>query len=150
VIVGGGLNSRQRDLTGRSGNVRYRGEIYETEAVNRIFKMADVFSIPGKIGLGINHAFYWGLPVVTENVRHSPEIIYLKDGQNGFMVERGDVRALAEKLNLLLSSAELYASFSEAARKEIELNASIDRMCDGFLQAIRFAEIGRASCRERG
>ena len=42
--------------------------------------MADIFSIPGKVGLGVTQAFYWGLPIVTERVLHSPEIIYVKDG----------------------------------------------------------------------
>jgi glycosyltransferase involved in cell wall biosynthesis len=140
VIVGGGLSSAQRERISQSRNIIYLGEIYEGDKVNRIFKMADVFCIPGKMGLGINQAYYWGLPAVTQDVRHSPEIMYLKNGQNGFIVERGNLRSLAQKLNYLVSSPEIQEKFGSAAKHEIELNGSIDKMCDGFLQALRFVD----------
>ena len=56
--------------------------------------MADVFAIPGHVGLGLNQAFYFGLPVVTEEGKHPPEIAYLKPGRNGFMVPENDLAAL--------------------------------------------------------
>ena len=98
--------------------------------------MADVFSIPGKIGLGINQAMYWGLPVVTEDVRHSPEIIYLENGVNGFIVRQHSAKELAEKCNYLLSDPDTYLKFSESAKSLIIKNADIDKMCDGFIDAI--------------
>jgi glycosyltransferase involved in cell wall biosynthesis len=140
VIVGAGLSSEQKALVDAAENIRYLGAIYDLELVNRIFKMADVFSIPGKVGLGVNQAFYWGLPIVTENVLHSPEFIYVKNGVNGFVVDKHDTRMLADKINQLLSSDNLYRQFSEAARSEILENASIDKMCDGFINAVEFLD----------
>jgi len=142
IVVGDGLTAEQARAISSADNIMHLGPVYDPKAVNRVFKMADVFSIPGKVGLGLNQAFFWGLPIVTEDVRHSPEIVYAKDGVNGFIVEKHNPRMLAEKINLLLSSDELYRQFSDAARHEIRTNANIDKMCDGFIKAIEFLEQG--------
>lgn len=140
VIVGGGLSADQAKSVRRSENITYLGEIYDGQEINRIFRMADVFCIPGSMGLGINQAFYWGLPTVTGDVLHSPEIMYLEKGKNGFIVGAGDIRALAEKLNYLTSSDEIYEAFSAAAKSAIMTKGSIDTMCDGFLDAIEYLD----------
>ncbi|VUX55646.1 conserved protein of unknown function [uncultured Woeseiaceae bacterium] len=102
--------------------------------------MADIFSIPGKMGLGINQAMYWGLPVVTEDVRHSPEISYVANDVNGFVVQKHNANELAEKINYLLSHPKIYQQFSSSARSSIIENASIDIMCNGFIEAIQSVE----------
>ena len=140
VIVGSELDADQRRKVDASANIIYLGEVYDIEAISEIFKMSDIFSIPGKIGLGINQAMYWGLPVVTENVRHSPEIAYLTDGVNGFIVQKHSSRELADKCNYLLSRPDIHRQFSEAARSSIIENADIDIMCDGFVEAISALE----------
>jgi glycosyltransferase involved in cell wall biosynthesis len=140
VVVGDGLSEELRDQVVAAGNIKYLGGIYDPERINRVFKMSDVFSIPGKVGLGVNQAFFWGLPIVTEDVRHSPEIVYVRDGVNGFIVDKGDFRALAEKINFLLSSDDRYRQFSSAARTEILEQGNIDRMCDGFVEAIGYVD----------
>jgi glycosyltransferase involved in cell wall biosynthesis len=80
---------------------------------------------------------YWGLPVVTEDVRHSPEIVNVIHGVNGYIVERYSSQALAEKIKFLISSPTIYRSFSHASRQVICEEASIDKMCDGFISAIK-------------
>ncbi|MGY8796344.1 MAG: glycosyltransferase family 4 protein [Woeseiales bacterium] len=140
VIVGGGLTAAHKEAIDKQANVIYLGEIYDATEVNQIFKMSDIFCIPGKNGLGINHAFFWGLPVVTEDVLHSPEIVYLMEGENGFIVKRHDIVALREKINFLLESPDLYERFSKAARKQILDFANIDKMCDGFVNAVQYLE----------
>jgi glycosyltransferase involved in cell wall biosynthesis len=46
-----------------------------------------------------------GLPLVVSNVGAIPE--FVKDGMNGFVIEPGDVNALAEKIILLAKDPEL-------------------------------------------
>ena len=138
VVVGGGLSEEQRQTIDASDKLIYLGEIYDAVDINQIYKLADVFSIPGKVGLGLNHAFYWGLPVVTEDVLHSPEIVYLRAGENGYIVPEGDVDSLARRLNELVGSDEVYRQFSDAAKREIQTNSHIDVMCDGFLAALNY------------
>lgn len=146
VVVGGGISKKQLKKIKNLHNILYFGEVYDTFNINSIFKMSDVFCIPGACGLGINHALYWGLPVVTECVRHSPEIIYVKNNYNGFIVPRGNVRMIAEKINYLFSSKAIYERFSKAAREEFMENCSIEVMCDGFISSINYLE--RRRCRE--
>lgn len=118
-------------------NIYKLGPIYG----DRIFDLlcsADVYCLPGAVGLSIIDAFHCGLPFVTEEGDESAEIMYLKDGENGFVVQRGNVREMAQKLLLLLDDNDLRSDFSKAARKEIEENGSLELMCDGFRQALSY------------
>jgi glycosyltransferase involved in cell wall biosynthesis len=118
-------------------NVYKMGPIYGDERWI-LLSIADVFCLPGHLGLSIVDAFWFGLPIITEDVRHAPEIMYLKHGINGFIVPEGDVHQLAEKLNLLLSDHELRERFSSAARAEIRASGHINGMYQGFKDALRF------------
>jgi glycosyltransferase involved in cell wall biosynthesis len=71
--------------------------------------------------------------------------MHLKNGINGFVVPAGDVAALAEKLKLLLDNDQLRAGMSHAARQTIELEASIESMALGFLEALDFVGRNRAA-----
>jgi len=113
------------------------GPVYGPDAMD-LLSACDVYCLPGHMGLSIVDAFYCGLPVVTENVPHAPEIMYLKNGINGFMVEKGDVKGLAEKIGLLLDDFALRQKFSKAAKDSIQKEAHIDRLCEGFLAALQF------------
>jgi glycosyltransferase involved in cell wall biosynthesis len=138
VIVGSGLNP---ELAARMNpaNTRYLGEVHDPEnrQISRIFKMADVCSIPGHVGLGLNQAFFWGLPMVTEHGNQPPEIEYLRDGENGFMVAEDDRPALRERVLRLLDNDEERRRMSENARRDILANASIEGMFAGFLACAR-------------
>jgi glycosyltransferase involved in cell wall biosynthesis len=135
ILVG---PDEDRILENSKGENIYKiGPVYGDERLD-LLASADVFCLPGAIGLSIIDAMYCGLPVVTETGEISPEIMYLKDGINGFAVPHGDVRQLAAKLELLLGDDDLRAEFSRAARREIKTNGHIDRLCEGFLAALRF------------
>ena len=64
--------------------------------------------------------------------------MYLKNGINGFIVPKGNVKELAAKLQLLLEDDELRERFSREAKREIMTNGHIDIMCKGFSDALRF------------
>ena len=118
-------------------NVYKLGPIYGDQCFD-LLSAADVYCLPGAVGLSIVDAFYCGLPFVTEEGDESAEIGYLKHGVNGFIVPRGDVSELARMLLLLLDDDKLRLRFSEAARKEAVTNASMDKMCQGFLLALKY------------
>jgi len=111
--------------------------IYGSERLDLLFA-SDIFCLPGAVGLSIVDAFYCGLPIVTEAGDMSPEIMYLKDGINGFIVPQGDIKQLAAKLNILLADDVLREKFSQAAQREIMTNGHIERMCEGFLNALQY------------
>jgi glycosyltransferase involved in cell wall biosynthesis len=89
------------------------------------------------VGLGLNQAFFWGLPMVTEHGNQPPEIEYLRDGENGFMVAEDDRPALRERVLRLLDNDEERRRMSENARRDILANASIEGMFAGFLACAR-------------
>jgi len=120
-----------------SKNIFKLGPIYGEESLD-LLSASDVYCLPGSIGLSIVDAFYCGLPVVTENVIHGPEIMYLKDGINGFMIPKGDITQLAAKLKILLTDDALREKFSQAAKNEIMTSGHIDRMCEGFRNALQY------------
>lgn len=148
VIVGPNLQKEHLDVVERNANIYYLGEIYDLIVINEIFKMCDVFCIPGHIGLGLNQAFFWGLPVVTTDVDHAPEIIYLKNGVNGFITPKGDLDKLKAKISYLLSNPRIYQTFSCAARSTVREEASIEIMSNGFREAIDFVSSRKKGLQE--
>jgi glycosyltransferase involved in cell wall biosynthesis len=110
-----------------------------------LLSAADVFCLPGAVGLSIVDAFYCGLPIVTEEGDESAEMMYLRNGENGFVVPRGDVAEMARKLLLLLDHSSLRQRFSEQAKREIAENGHIDKLCAGFRDALRHATGQRAN-----
>jgi glycosyltransferase involved in cell wall biosynthesis len=124
-------------------NIYKLGPIYGDERFD-LLSAADVYCLPGAVGLSIVDAFHCGLPFVTEDGDESAEIAYLKHGENGFIVPRGDVDELAKSLLLLLDNEDLRLRFSDAARREALVNASIERMCEGFVLALRYATLRSA------
>lgn len=119
-------------------NIFKLGPIYG-DARYDLMSAADVYCLPGAVGLSVVDAFHCGLPMVTEEGDESAEMMYVKDGVNGFIVRRGDIKALAERLLLLLDDDEVRQRFSEAAKEEISTSGHIDRLCAGFTEALRFA-----------
>jgi glycosyltransferase involved in cell wall biosynthesis len=137
VIVGSGLSDELRARM-NPANTFYLGEVHDPEnrQISRIFKMADICSIPGHVGLGLNQAFFWGLPMVTEHGNQPPEIEYLRDSENGFMVPEDDRAALRDRLLFLLDDDLERRRMSANARRDILAHASIDGMFQGFLSCV--------------
>ena len=151
VIVGSGMKDEWRARMNPQTTI-YLGEIHDPQNVqtSRVFKMADVCAIPGHVGLGLNQAFYFGLPVVTEEGKHPPEIANLKHGRNGFIVPENDLTQLQEKLFMLLDNDALREEFSRNARADILQNASVEAMYHGFRDCVLFMAGGKRQPLERG
>jgi len=145
VIVGSGMKEEWRARMNPQTTL-YLGEVHDPKnlQISRIFTMADVCAIPGHVGLGLNQAFYFGLPVVTEEGKHPPEIASLKPGRNGFIVPENDLTQLKEKLFMLLDNDGMRQEFSRNARADILQNASVDGMYRGFLDCVRYMNGKRA------
>ena len=140
VIAGPGIEQENLENIRQKDTIKYYGAVYDQVLMNELYKMADVFVMPGGLGLAINQCFFHGLPIVVEDVNHSPEIIYLKNGQNGFLFKEGDLSDLKGKVVQLLSDPELHDAFSRNAYNTARNEASFDRMVNEFRKAIRFTE----------
>jgi glycosyltransferase involved in cell wall biosynthesis len=135
VIVGGGLPDEDSEKIGRSGNIYYLGPVYDKIEISQVFNACDIFCIPGHIGLGLVEGFYWGLPVLTTGLSfHAPEIYYLKNGYNGFLLK--DANELMMKINELTSNNKLLKVLSGNARQTYLEEAPVNRMLAGFYKAL--------------
>ena len=151
VIVGSGLNENLKQRINKK-NTKYLGEIHDPEHVqiSKIFKMADIFLMPGHVGLGINQAFYWGLPVLTEEDGQPPEFNYLVNNKNGYVVKNNDLSTLKEKVLYLFNNDNICSRFSKNAKEYIIENASVENMFNGFYESINKMdiELGKSKYRE--
>jgi glycosyltransferase involved in cell wall biosynthesis len=139
VIVGPGMKSSWRARMEPTTTI-YLGEVHDpgNKLIARIFKMADLAAIPGHVGLGLNQALFYGLPVVTMDGNQPPEIAYLHPGVNGFIVPKGEVQQLRDKIFHLLDDDIARERFSIAARDGFLKEASIEGMFSGFLKCSEF------------
>lgn len=140
VIVGPGFSKEQQAVCDAHSNLYYLGEKYGAD-VNAIYKMGDIFSTPGHIGLAVNEAMFWGLPIVLLKGKHAPEAYYIKDGVTGYYAEdEADYRRYVLEL---LADDEKRAAMSRATLETFQREVSIDRMFQGFLDAVRYCEAKR-------
>jgi glycosyltransferase involved in cell wall biosynthesis len=139
LLVGSGMSDELK-ATVNPKNTLLFGAVHDPGniKISKLFKAADIYVVPGHVGLGINQAFYWGLPVVTEDCQQPPEIQYLKSGRNGFIVPNNDLTALREKMLYLLDNAAVREEFSRNAHEDIRREASIEGMFQSFLKALEF------------
>lgn len=135
VVVGPGIEEKQMTLINEVPHYYYLGAKYGRE-VDEIYNMGDVFSTPGHIGLALVQAFFWGKPVVLLNTRHAPEIFYMKNGKNGYLVE--NQQELKEKILYLLRNDEVRCEFSRNAKDTIDKDANISKMFSGFREAVAY------------
>jgi len=141
VVVGTGVTEEQQKMLNSHPQSTYMGAIFEAVKVNEIYKMADMFIMPGGVGLAINHAFYHGLPIIVEDVHHSPEVYYLKEGENGYMFNKDDAQDLAAKIKMVFKDNEIHKRFSKnALETATKGDAQFEKMIDGFVRAIKYVE----------
>lgn len=137
VMVGPGFSEAQKAIVAEHDNLYYLGERYGAE-VNEIYKMGDVFSTPGHIGLAVNEAMFWGLPIVLLEGKHAPEVYYMKPGITGYFAK--NETDFKEYILELLKDDVRRKKMSEATLEVFEKEVSIDRMYQGFIDAIRYCQ----------
>jgi len=106
------------------------------------FRLAHVVLNPGLVGLHVLDSFCAGVPMVTTgDARHSPEIAYLKDGENGLVV-KGDANAYADAIIALLQDPSRYAQLQAGAladSKRYTLQNMVDSFADGIERCLLMA-----------
>ena len=100
--------------SGLEDRVRYHGPAYDAEKA-ALFARADVFVFPSykeAFGLVAAEAMSARLPLVATTVGSLPQMVV--EGENGFLVDPGDVPALADRMERLLNDPELRRAMGEA------------------------------------
>jgi L-malate glycosyltransferase len=100
-----------------------------------LYRSSDILVSPTVregFGLSIAEAMACGLPVVASNCSAVPELI--DDGKGGFLCPVGDVRAFAEKINVLAANPELRRQMGEYNRTKVEKMFTLKRMVSEYRQ----------------
>ena len=103
--------------------------------------------MPEAVGLGVLHAFGYGLPVVTSDNAsiHGPEFEALAHGQNAVLYRHGALESLQEAVGGLLSDSTTRLRLSRGALETVTSpkGYTVDRMIEGFLAAFDHVSRGR-------
>lgn len=98
--------------------VRYLGPKYNEEK-NNVFQNADIFIYPtcnDVWGLAILEAMQAGLPVIATMEGAIPEIV--DDGITGFIVEKNNPGAIAEKIEYLINRQDVRMEMGKAGKRK--------------------------------
>lgn len=100
-------------------------------------KSSKIFLLPGLVGLAILDSFAAGVPMVTVDYPyHSPEIAYLRHGENGLIVSPGnDVELFARAVVELLRNEGLRSSLAAAALADAA-RYNANTMTENFVKGI--------------
>ena len=118
VGVDRGSGTRLRDAAAQAGQ---RGALdlvsgLDDDALSRLYAGAAVFVYPSVyegFGLPMLEAMACGAPVVAARAATSPEVV----GDAGLLIEPGDVAAMADAIEAVLSRPDLAARLREAGRQ---------------------------------
>lgn len=144
LVIGDGperLTLKQRVRKRNIPDVQFLGAVTKAERLAPYLYSADLMFIPGYLGLAVNDAFVFGLPVVSQQAPagrrfHSPEVAYVEHGVNGMLTPWNDQQALVEGVLHVLDHLE---PFSRAACSYAQEHLTMDRMVKGLTDAIAFA-----------
>ena len=141
TIVGDGEQKSQLEELTRAldltGVVRFLGSL-DRSGVRKTLQQADVFLLPSineALPVCLMEAQATGLPVVASAVGSVDKVV--NNGRSGFLVQAGDVKALAEKLIYLIEHPEIWPEMGRAGRAHVEANYDINKLNDRLVEIYR-------------
>lgn len=122
-------------------DVYFLGGIDDWEQSGQYLYVSDVMVMPGYVGLSVNHAFCFGLPVITQagdknGPFHSPEIEYIIDGETGFICQKGNKEEMTQAITKVFDNKSF---FNEKVTTFCKNKLSIDAMVYAIKEAVDFA-----------
>jgi len=96
--------------------------------VNGFMSSIDVFvltSLWEGFGYVIAEAMYFEKPVIAFNISSNPELI--KDGENGFLFEPGDIESIANKIEQLQENRNIIVKLGKAGKDSIVKNFTFNK-----------------------
>lgn len=136
IVIGDGpLSPLVREFSDKNSWFHYAGA-QKGRHKALFFKIADIVLNPGLLGLHILDAFCAGLPIISLNTSlHSPEISYLKNSENGFLVDEDEAQ-YASKVSELFNDKKWLERISKNAY-DSSFKYSVETMADNFLDGIK-------------
>lgn len=136
-IVGGGadervLRSLASDL-GLADEIHFAGPLDRSEVAKR-YRDADLFTLPSSaeaFGNVFAEALASGLPIVGSSIGGIPDLV--EHGTNGFLVQPGDVSALAGAIRYLADDPELRHEMAQRNRAKAEASLEWSQVTRRYL-----------------
>lgn len=150
TIVGDGndrprLEARARALRA-SGAVSFRGAVSD-KRLREEFQRCDVFALPSRyegFGIVFLEAMRFEKPCIGGNHGGIPEVI--SHGEDGFLVEHGDVSGLAARLVQFWKQPELRTKMGQRGRSKVNNTYLFPHMRDRWCSLLDGVATERLSC----
>ena len=126
---------RARGAGDTSFPMRSLGDTQDEHLQSVAYSAADVVAVPSLADnqpLVMLEAMACGVPVVGSDVGGIPEVV--RDEETGVIVPPGDVEALAQALDRLLSDADLRAAMGARARETIEREHTLEGAARSYVE----------------
>jgi len=141
IFLGGGPDAHLVIESSRKNSwIHYIGPCFGEEKVP-YFMLADIFLMPGLVGLGVLDSFVFGTPMATTDYPfHSPEIGYIKNGENG-IITRNDLQGYVNGIKDILNDKNKLDELKSGCKKsagEYTLEKMVDRFADGIERCLNY------------
>jgi glycosyltransferase involved in cell wall biosynthesis len=132
----------QASRLGIADRVVFHGSISDPDRLLPIFARAFAYVSPDNVGLGVLHAFAYGVPVITSapratarvGFRHGPEFRNLRHLENSIVFDAAD--GLQGPLLAILSQKGLARKLGRQAYADYRSKRSISAMAEGIEAAV--------------
>jgi glycosyltransferase involved in cell wall biosynthesis len=126
---------------GVDDRVRFTGPVYDEAVLARYFLCSSLAVCPGYVGLNVNHAFAYGVPVVTTDDYwlHSPEIAMVTPGKTGAFFRNNDTDSLAEVVVSVLSDDATLRAMSANCLSLVDTKYNEESVVAAFEAAVAYA-----------
>jgi glycosyltransferase involved in cell wall biosynthesis len=142
IFIGSGSDAYLiQEMNQNNSWIHFLGPKFDNEKVP-YFALSKLFLMPGLTGLAILDCFALGVPLITTKYEgHSPEIEYLKAGENGVMVDPpDDPRLFAQGVVDLFRDEGARLKLVEGCRASSS-KFSIEKMVENFANGVNLALI---------
>jgi glycosyltransferase involved in cell wall biosynthesis len=144
IVVGGGDSALVEDAAAANPWIHYVGRKLGVSRVG-YFALADVFLMPGPVGLAVLDSFALATPMIVSTARtHGPEFHYLEDQVNSVLVDDDDdPRRYAAGVAEVLHDPGLRARLIEGGRRASErytIEEMVERFSNGILAALELRQ----------
>ena len=126
------------DVLDKYKNFKWLGPLSYPDQVRQYLASLDVYALPSGIDMSpltLQEAQLMKKPVIATNAGGMPEL--MKDGETGFLVEKGDHKTWIEKITLLLNNKEISQKFGESGRRFVEEEFTWEKMAENFVEIMK-------------
>lgn len=137
---------RSKIAENKLSNIFLYGGIHDENISGKYLYASDIMVLPGCLGLSVNHAMCFDIPVVSfkqglTGPFHGPEAEYVVDNKTGYLAKTGDVEDMGEWIISYLKDIEkrkfMHAEIRFAAREIFPKKKMVEGIVDSVLYTLK-------------